>query len=203
MRRVCFFPGSLSPSPCCYWLYVNHHLLLVLTNAYSISSFSSTAITQVADSSVEYVRQDQKHLAAESRCWRQLEVRNMDEESIRRLCHFGLYNEDYAKAKGLEPFSSHEGSAGLSLCWDWSMSQSLAERSDAIAAKLAEQSSHKFSHIPFTEFVRRAYGLPSPAIEDSLRAYDFIESKIYSTFTRNLQHLGLLVELKQVSRRVS
>ncbi|OQE71180.1 hypothetical protein PENNAL_c0109G00426 [Penicillium nalgiovense] len=131
-----------------------------------------------------------------------LEVGNMDQESIRRLCHFGLYNEDYAKAKGLEPFSSHEGSAGLSLCWDWSMSQSLAERSDAIAAKLAEQSSHKFSHIPFTEFVRRAYGLPSPAIEDSLRAYDFIESKIYSTFTRNLQHLGLLVELKQSLKEI-
>lgn len=129
----------------------------------------------------------------------------MDEESMRRLCHFGLYNEEYAKAKGLEPFSSHEESAGSSLYWDWSLSQSLAERSgsDAIATKLAEQSSLKISHIPFTEFVRRAYGLPSPAIEGSLRVYDFIELKIYRTFTRNLQHLGLLVELKQVSRRVS
>ncbi|KAJ5249447.1 hypothetical protein N7524_011763 [Penicillium chrysogenum] len=129
----------------------------------------------------------------------------MDEESIRRLCHFGLYNEDYAKAKGLEPFSSHEESAGSSLYWDLSLSQSLAERSGsyAIATKLAEQSYLKISHIPFTQFVRRAYGLPSPAIEGSLRAYDFIELKIYSTFTRNLQHLELLVEIKQSLKKIN
>ena len=127
----------------------------------------------------------------------------MDQESIHRLCHFGLYNEDYAKMKGLEPFSSHEEGAGFSLYRDWSLSQSLAEGSDAIAAKLEEQSSYIFSRIPFTEFVRRAYGLPSQAIERFLWEYDFLESKIYSTFTRNLQHLELLVELKQVSRRVS
>jgi hypothetical protein len=179
-------------------------LLLVLKKAYSTSSFSSTATTQVADPLVEDVRQDQNHLAAESKkCWRQLEFRKMDQKSISRLCHFGLYNEDYAKTKGLEPFSPHEESAGFSLYWDWSLSQSLAEHSDTIAAKLAEQSSHKFSHIPFTEFARRAHGLPSQAIEGFLCEYDVLELKIYSKFIRNLQHLGLLVELKQVSRRVS
>ncbi|KAJ5454939.1 hypothetical protein N7530_012708 [Penicillium desertorum] len=143
-----------------------------------------------------------KNSSVESKCWRQLEVGQMDQESIRRLCHFGLYNEDYAKAKGLKPFSSHEESAGLLMCWDWSLSQSLAGRSDTIAAKLAEQSSHKCSHIPFTELVRRAYGLPSPAIGAFLQVYDSIESKIYSTFTRNLQHLGLLVELKQSLKEI-
>ncbi|KAJ9480866.1 hypothetical protein VN97_g12656 [Penicillium thymicola] len=125
----------------------------------------------------------------------------MDQESIRRLCHFGLYNEDYTKAKGLEPFSSHEESAGFSLYRDWSLSQSLAEGSDAIAAKLAEQSSHKFSRIPFTEFVRRAYG-PSQAIERFLWEHDFLEVKIYSTFIRNLQHLELLGELKQSLKKI-
>ncbi|KAJ5507044.1 hypothetical protein N7527_009187 [Penicillium freii] len=172
---------------------------MILTNAYS---FSSTATTQVANSSVEDVNQDRKPLAAESKCWRQLEVGGMDRESIRRLSHFGLYNEDYAKAKGLELFSSHEESAGFSLYRDWSLSQSLAEGSDAIAAKLAEQSSHIFSRIPFTEFVRWAYGLPSRAIERFLWEYDFLEVKIYSTFIRNLQHLELLGELKQSLKEI-
>jgi hypothetical protein len=126
----------------------------------------------------------------------------LDQKSIRRLCHFGLYNEAYAKTKGLEPFSSHEESAGFSLYWDWSLSQSLAEHSDTIAAKLAEQSSHKFSHIPFKAFARRAYG-PSQAIDDFLWEYDVLELQIHGTFRRNLQHLELLVELKHVSRRVS
>lgn len=127
----------------------------------------------------------------------------MDQKSISRLCHFGLYNEHYANTKGLQPFSPHEESARFSLYWDWSLPQSLAEHSDTIAAKLAEESSHKFSHIPFTEFVRRAHGLPSQAIEGFLWQYDYLELKIYSKFIRKLQHLGLLVELKQVSRRVS
>ncbi|KAJ6003670.1 hypothetical protein N7522_006362 [Penicillium canescens] len=72
-----------------------------------------------------------------------------------------------------------------------------------MAAKLADQSFHKFSHIPFEDFVRMAYyGLPSQTIDDFLREYEFLEVKVYSTFTRSLQNLQLLDQLKQSLKEI-
>ncbi|KAJ5264960.1 hypothetical protein N7505_007753 [Penicillium chrysogenum] len=122
-----------------------------------------------------------------------------DKRSISLLREFGIHDEAYAQMEEPETFSSQEESLATPQFWKWRMSQLLREGPEAMAAKLADQSLCKFSHIPFEEFVRMAYGLPSQRIADFLRDYEFLEVKVYSTFTRSLQNLQLLDQMKQVS----
>jgi hypothetical protein len=60
-------------------------------------------------------------------------------------------------------------------------------------------SAQKFcSWLTFEDFVKAAGGHPSHALQLLLWTYDVLEEKVYSTFVRNSDRLGLLVELKEV-----
>ncbi|OQD77375.1 hypothetical protein PENANT_c108G02718 [Penicillium antarcticum] len=175
----------------------------MLKSACSIGSLLSTATTQggtLSDPPVKDKHQDQKPLEVHSKCWRELEVKNMllsgDAKSISRLREFRLYNDAYAQMEGLQPLSSQKERLVFPESWDWRLSQSLLEGPEATAAKLAKQSIRRFSQIPFEELVRRAYGHPSQGIDDLHREYEFLKVQVYSTFTRNLEHLEFLNQLK-------
>lgn len=95
--------------------------------------------------------------------------------------------------------SGAEGPA--SICsdnWDWRFDQLLLSGPGPTATRLMHRSFENFSKLTFDDFVEAAEG-PSHALQLFLWTYDVLEWKVYSTFIKNPDCLGLLVELKEVS----
>lgn len=170
----------------------------------SISSFSSSASTKIGYPSSEHEDdRNTKSKAFGPQCWRLNEVEDLlfqgDETSIRRLSRFGLYNDDFAELRGLEKFSS-QAEDSLPFAEYWNLSLQLDKDSPAsVASKLSEMSRCKFKCVRFEEFVRKAFGLSSPAIGHLLWQYQLLNVILYCMFIRNLKHKGFLLKLKEVS----
>jgi hypothetical protein len=123
-----------------------------------------------------------------------------DETSIHRLRRFGLYNNDFAQLRGLEKFPSQaEDRLPYTEYWDLSLVQLLQDSPASVASELSRRSRCKFKCVPFEEFVRKAFGLSSSAIEHLLWQYQLLSVILYCMFIRNIQHKGLLLQLKEVS----
>lgn len=136
-------------------------------------------------------------------CWRLDEVEDLlfqgDEKSIRRLSRFGLYDNNFAELRRLEKFPSQAEDR----LPGWSLHQLRKDGSASVAFELSEKSRSKFEHIPFEEFVRKAFGLHSPAIEHFLWQYQALSWLLCCKFNRKLKYKGLLFQLKEVSSLAS
>lgn len=176
--------------------------ILHLPSVSSISSSVSTKIGYSPDPSCEPDDRTIKPTVFGPKCWRIYEIENLlvqrDQRSIRRLSRFGLYDDDFAKIRGLEKFSSPaEDRLPYAEYWDLSLPQLLEDSPSSIAFKLSRKSRFKFECVPFEEFVRKAVGLDSPVIERFLWQYELLSVILYCKFIRKLEYKGILLQLKK------